>query len=108
MGSRVLVAGSVDGQAIPTSPDLALHVDEGEFHFPLACNSASVPYEVNGASIEFDAERFAQTEELCPSLQADLFEMALLRTRSLIMDISENTLLLVGPDVSLQLGGQNP
>ena len=108
MGSWVLVAGSVDGQAIPTSPELALRVAEGEFTFPLACNSGSVPYEVNGASIEFDAERFTQSEEGCTSLQADLFEMALLRTRSLSMDISENTLSLVGPDVSLQFDRQDP
>lgn len=102
MGSWALVAGSVDGQEIPIEPALVLRVTEDRFRFPLACNSASVPYEVEGTSIAIDIEGFASSEEGCSSIQADLFEMALLRVRTVSVDVSGERLTLEGPEVDLR------
>jgi hypothetical protein len=108
VGQWVLEGGSADGQVVPSEPELVLRVEADRFYFPLACNSASVPYQVNDTSIEFDIDGFATTEEGCTSVQADLFELALLHTRSFSADSSQKTLTLVGPDVRLRFDRQSP
>lgn len=80
----LLVSGSVDEQSIPTEPDLVMRFGETHLSFPLSCNSGSVPYHLDGTSIEFDLDYFTTTEMRCatdptypPDVQARLFETGL-------------------------------
>ncbi|MGA9594539.1 MAG: META domain-containing protein [Acidimicrobiia bacterium] len=98
----LLVSGSVDEQPIPTEPDLVMRFGETILSFPLSCNSGSVPYEVDGTSIEFDLDHFATSLEACSTDQADMFEASLPRVETVTMSDDEQHLEFEGDGVSMQ------
>lgn len=109
LGPWLLVSGSVDEQPIPTEPDLELRFGETILFFPLSCNSGSVPYEINGTSIEFDLDYFTTTEKRCatdptypPDVQANLFETGLRRVETATTSDNGRQLEFKGDGVTMQ------
>lgn len=98
----LLVSGSVDEQPIPTEPDLVLRFGETRLSFPLSCNSASIPYEVDGTSIELDLDNFETTLEACPTDQADMFLASLPLVDTIAMGDNGQQLEFEGDGVSIQ------
>ena len=95
----------MDGQPIPTEPDLVMRFGESILNFPLACNSGSIPYEVDGTSIELDVAHSVTTLERCaddPTRQAELFVTALHRVDTAIRSAKGRQLDFEGPGVSMQ------
>jgi hypothetical protein len=102
------VSGSVDGQSIPTEPDLVMRFGETHLSFPLSCNSGSVPYHLDDSSIEFDLDYFTTTEMRCatdptypPDVQARLFETGLRRVETVTMSDDGQQLEFEGDGVTM-------
>lgn len=109
LGSWLLVSGSVDEQPISIEPDLELRFGRTHLFFPLSCNSGSVPYHVDGTSIEFDLDYFTTTEIRCateptypPDVQARLFETGLRRVETVTMRDNGRQLEFKGDGVTMQ------
>ena len=105
LGPWLLISGSVDEQPIPTEPDLVMRFGETILRFPLACNSGSIPYEVDGTSIEFDVDHSSTTLEACapdPTGQAELFVTGLHRVQTATRSAKGQQLHFEGPGVSMQ------
>ncbi len=98
----LLVSGSVDGQPIPTEPDLVMRFGETLLSFPLGCNSASIPYKVDGTSIELDLDHFVTTLEACSTDQADMFVASLPRVETISIGDNGQQLGFEGDGVALQ------
>ena len=78
---------------------------ESILNFPLACNSGSIPYEVDGTSIELDVAHSVTTKQLCapdPTRQVELFVTALHRVDTAIRSAKKQQLNFEGPGVSMQ------
>jgi hypothetical protein len=109
LGPWLLVSGSVDEEPIPTEPDLELNFGRTHLFFPLSCNSGSVPYHVDGTSIEFDLDYFTTTEIRCatdptypPDVQAKLFETGLRRVETVTMSDNGRQLEFEGDGVTME------
>lgn len=105
----LLVSGSVDEQPIPTEPDLVMGFGNTHLFFPLSCNSGSVPFHIDGTSIEFDLDYFTTTEMRCapdptypPEVQARLFESGLRCVETATMSDDGQQLEFEGPGVTME------